>query len=136
MRHRVLDKKLGRSGAHRDAMVASLVCGLIERRRVTTTLPKARQARRLADRMVTLGKRGTLAARRMAIARLGKPRVVKILFDEIAPRFTERAGGYTRVLKLGRRTGDAAETALMEWVGIDAPVRKKRKKKDAETETA
>jgi large subunit ribosomal protein L17 len=136
MRHRVLDKKFGRSSAHREAMLAALVCGLIERRRITTTLPKARQARRLADRMVTLGKRGTLAARRAAIARLGQPRIVKILFDDIAPRFTERAGGYTRVLKLGFRTGDAAEKALMEWVGVEVPVRKKRKKKAAESEAA
>jgi large subunit ribosomal protein L17 len=137
MRHKLLDKKFGRSGSHRKATMVAIVCGLIERRRVTTTLEKARQARRLADRMVTLGKRGTLASRRLAISRLGKVSIVKTLFDDIAPKFADRAGGYTRLLKLGRRTGDAAETALIEWVGIEAPNRKKKRKKtEAEAKAA
>jgi len=131
MRHRMLDKKFGRSGAHREALMAALICHLIERKRIRTTLAKAKQARRLADRMVTLGKRGTLAARRRAASVLRKPAAVRELFAEVAPRFEDRAGGYTRIVKLGRRNGDGAETAILEWVGMEPPApRKKRKKKE------
>ncbi|MBN1558172.1 MAG: 50S ribosomal protein L17 [Lentisphaerae bacterium] len=128
------DKKLGRSAAHREALMASLVCNLIERKRIRTTLVKAKQARRVAERMVTLGKRGTLAARRRAAAVLHNPEAVRALFADVAPRFEERAGGYTRIVKLGRRNGDGAETAVLEWVGAEPPApRKKRKQAEGES---
>lgn len=121
MRHRKLTIKLGRAGAHRDSMLANLVCDLIEQRRIRTTLPKARAARRLAERMVTLGKKGDLASRRLAIARLKQVDRVGSLFSEIAPGFENRNGGYTRILKLGKRMSDNAEMALLEWVEGPAP---------------
>ena len=121
MRHRVKTIKLGRTSSHRNALLASLVCHLIEEKRITTTLPKARAARGLAERMVTLGKRGGLAARRQAISKLRRKDRVAKLFDEVAPSFTERAGGYTRILKLGRRSSDSSEMAILEWVGSLTP---------------
>jgi large subunit ribosomal protein L17 len=96
--------------------MAGLVCDLISQKRITTTLPKAKAARTMAEKMVTLGKKNTLAARRLAVTRLHKKDRVKMLFDEIAPAFAERNGGYTRILKLGRRDGDNAEMAILEWV--------------------
>jgi large subunit ribosomal protein L17 len=116
MRHRKKTVKLGRKSQHRDALMAGLVCDLISQKRITTTLPKAKAARTMAEKMVTLGKKNTLAARRLAVTRLHKKDRVKMLFDEIAPAFAERNGGYTRILKLGRRDGDNAEMAILEWV--------------------
>ena len=116
MRHRKRVIKLGRTSAHRDALLAGLVCNLIVARRIKTTLPKARAARRLADNMVTLGKRGTLAARRQAIAKLRQPLRVRELFDNIAPAFEDRAGGYTRIIKLGKRYSDSSDMVYLEWV--------------------
>jgi len=126
MRHRKRTVKLGRTSAHRNALLGSLVCNLIEQRRITTTVPKARAAKSLAEKMVTLGKKGTLAARRQAIARLHRKERVAILFDTIAPGFEGRAGGYTRMLKLGRRQGDNAEMALLEWVEAGEPAAAKK----------
>ncbi len=120
MRHRKKTVKLGRAPAHRDALLAGLVCSLIEFGRVRTTLAKAKAARVLAERMVTLGKRGTLAARRLAVARLRRATAVRKLFAEVAPAFAERPGGYTRVLKLGPRASDNAEMALLEWTELTA----------------
>lgn len=116
MRHLKKTVKLGRTGAHRDAMLANQACSLILQRRIKTTLSKAKATRSLAERMVTLGKRGTLAARRRAISVLKNEAAVKVLFDEIAPGYTERPGGYTRISKLGPRKSDAAEMAILEWV--------------------
>lgn len=116
MRHRKRTVKLGRTGAHRKALLSSLVCGLIQEKRIVTTLPKARAARSLAEKMVTLGKRGTLAARRQAISVLRRSDRVAVLFDEIAPLFTDRAGGYTRIVKLSPRGGDFSDMAILEWV--------------------
>lgn len=116
MRHRKKTIKLGRTSAHRDALLAGLVCSLIERRRITTTLPKAKAARSLAERMVTLGKRGTLACRRRAISILRHPEPVGVLFASIAPAFKDRAGGYTRIIKLGQRRSDSSEMSILEWV--------------------
>jgi large subunit ribosomal protein L17 len=116
MRHRKRTAKLGRTGSHRNAMLANLVCSLIKHKRVTTTLAKARAARSVAEKMVTLGKTGTIHARRLAAARLHQEDAVKILFNEIAPASKERRGGYTRIVKLLRRQGDAAEEAILEWV--------------------
>jgi large subunit ribosomal protein L17 len=115
MRHRKLTVKLGRSSAHRDAMLAGMVCSLIEQRRIQTTHPKAKAARRLAEKMVTLGKQNTLAARRRAISKLRNKRAVGDLFTDIAPMFAERQGGYTRIIKLGKRQSDSSEMVLLEW---------------------
>lgn len=116
MRHRKKTVKLGRSGAHRDELLANLVCALIDTKRIKTTLPKAKAARALAEKMVTLGKKGTLAARRQAISTLKQADSVKELFDSIAPAFAERPGGYTRIVKLGRRISDSSEMVILEWV--------------------
>lgn len=120
MRHLKRTAKLGRKSEHRNLMLANLVCSLIKHRRVTTTLAKARAARSVAEKMVTLGKSGTLHHRRLAIARLHQPDAVRILFNEIAPAQTDRHGGYTRIVKLGQRAGDSAQLAILEWV--DAPL--------------
>ena len=120
MRHRVKKIKLGRRGAHRDSMLANMVCSLIAERRIKTTLAKAKVARSLAEKMVTLGKKGTLAARRRAVSKLKQEAQVKVLFDEIAPGFADRAGGYTRITKLGPRMSDASEMVILEWVEAGA----------------
>ncbi len=117
MRHRAVRKKLGRSSSHRKALVAGLVCNLIKERRITTTVQKARIARSEAEKMVTIARRGTLSARRQAIAELRQHDAVATLFSDIVPICEGREGGYTRVLKLGRRGGDGSEMALLEWVG-------------------
>lgn len=96
--------------------MASLVCNLIINGRIKTTLPKAKAAKRMAEKMVTLGKKNTLAARRLAVARLHRKDAVKSLFDNVAPTFSSRAGGYTRIMKLGQRVSDSSEMALLEWV--------------------
>ena len=116
MRHRKKTVKLGRSQAHRDSLLANQVCSLIEHRRIKTTLAKAKATKPLAERMLTLGKKGDLHARRIAIAYLKHKDIVKKLFTEIAPRYTERPGGYTRILKLGPRQGDNAPMARCELV--------------------
>ncbi|MBI9020878.1 MAG: 50S ribosomal protein L17 [Verrucomicrobia bacterium] len=126
MRHRVSKVKLGRRGAHRDSMLANMVCSLIAERRIKTTLTKAKVARSIAEKMVTLGKKGTLAARRNAVAKLRSPDHVKVLFDEIAPGFASRSGGYTRITKLGPRMSDASEMAILEWVEADAPAKSEK----------
>jgi len=131
MRHRKLTVKLGRDSAQREALMAGLVCNLIAAGRIRTTLPKAKAVRRLAERMVTLGKAGTLAARRQAIRRLHRPERVADLFSKVAPAFAERAGGYTRILKLGARVGDNAETCLLEWTNYVAPAPRKKAGKKA-----
>jgi large subunit ribosomal protein L17 len=135
MRHKVRDKKLGRSSSHRKALMASLVCHLIEEKRIKTTLMKAKEARRVAEKMVTLGLKGTLAARRQAISILRRPERVATLFDDVAPKFKERPGGYTRITKLGQRRSDGSEMAILEWVGVDVPD-KKRKPAEVEAEAA
>ncbi|MGA1540687.1 MAG: 50S ribosomal protein L17 [Chthoniobacterales bacterium] len=121
MRHQNKTVKLGRSQAHRDALLANQVCSLIIHQRIRTTLAKAKAARPLAEKMVTLGKKGTIHARRTAAAYLHQADAVKKLFDEIAPRSATRAGGYTRIVKLGPRKSDSAPMAVLEWVDT-APV--------------
>lgn len=118
MRHLKRTAKLGRTGQHRNAMLANLVCSLIKHKRVITTLAKAKAARSVAEKMVTLGKCGTLHDRRLAAARLHQEDAVKILFNEIAPAQKERRGGYTRIIRLGQRQGDAAQRAILEWVEL------------------
>ena len=116
MRHQKNTRKLGRTSQHRDAMLANLVASLIKHRRVKTTLAKAKAARPLAEKMVTLGKGGTLHDRRLAVAKIGQRDMVAKLFKEIAPGFKDRAGGYTRIIKLGPRQSDSAPVAFLEWV--------------------
>src|SRR5439155_8891116 len=118
MRHLKRTAKLGRTGQHRNAMLANLVCSLIKHKRVTTTVARAKAARSVAEKMVTLGKRGTIHDRRLASARLHQEDAVKILFNEIAPIQKERRGGYTRIVRLNQRQGDAAERAILEWVDM------------------
>lgn len=120
MRHLKRTAKLGRTGEHRNAMLANLVCSLIKHKRVTTTLAKAKAARSVAEKMVTLGKHGTIHDRRLAAARLHQEDAVRILFNEIAPVQKDRHGGYTRIVKLHQRSGDASQLAILEWV--DVPV--------------
>jgi large subunit ribosomal protein L17 len=122
MRHLKRTAKLGRTGQHRNRMLASLVCSLIKHRRITTTLAKAKAARSVAEKMITLGKAGTLHDRRLASARLHQDEVaVKVLFNEIAPTQKERRGGYTRIVRLGQRQGDAAQLAILEFVDVPLP---------------
>ena len=120
MRHRVKSIKLGRTSQHRDSMLANLVVSLIRHKRIQTTIAKAKAAKPLAEKMVTLGKKGDLAARRLAITRLGSSDAVKQLFSDLAPLFKERRGGYTRIIKIGHRKTDAAPMALLEWTETSA----------------
>src|SRR5215472_12765730 len=120
MRHLKRTAKLGRTGEHRNAMLANLVCSLIKHNRVITTVAKAKAARSVAEKMVTLGKRGTIHDRRRAVARLHQEDAVKILFKEIAPAQKERRGGYTRIVKLNQRQGDSAQKAILEWTDISS----------------
>jgi len=120
MRHRKFTFKIGRTASHRRAMLANAVCSLLWEERIRTTVAKAKQIRRIAEKMITLGKRGTLHARRRAIAFLQDREVVAHLFSEIAPRYEERAGGYTRIMRLGPRLGDAAEMCVLELI-VETP---------------
>ena len=122
MRHQKKTVKLGRTASHRDAMLANQVCSLIEHKRIKTTLAKAKAVRPLAEKMVTLGKRGDLHARRLAAGYLGQKDAVKKLFAEIAPRAADRKGGYTRIIKLGQRLSDSAPMAYIEWVDSEGAV--------------
>jgi len=116
MRHQKNTRKLGRTSQHRDLMLANLVASLIIHKRVKTTLAKAKEARPLVEKLVTLGKTGTLHARRLAVAKIGQRDAVATLFKTIAPGFKDRKGGYTRIIKLGPRQSDAAPVAFLEWV--------------------
>src|SRR5881296_3225179 len=138
MRHQKKTIKLGRTAEHRKALLANQVCSLIEHQRIKTTLAKAKAVRPLAERMVTLGKSGSIHARRTALATLRQKNVVKKLFDDIAPRSAERNGGYTRIVKLGQRRSDSAMMAFIEWVDMaevieeKAAEEKKTKRKEPE----
>lgn len=122
MRHLKRNAKLGRRAEHRNAMLANLVCSLIKHKRVKTTLAKAKAARSVAEKMVTLGKKGTLHDRRLAAARLHQEDAVRILFNEIAPTQKERRGGYTRIVKMHQRQGDATQLAILEFVDVPQAV--------------
>ncbi len=128
MRHQVKKGMLGRNTAHRRALMRNLVTSFLERERVRTTLAKARSVRPVAEKLITLGKRGTLHARRQALAYVTKEEAVKKLFDDIGPRFKERPGGYTRIVKLDRRSGDGASMAMIELVGSEFKAKVKKKK--------
>lgn len=131
MRHLVKGRKLRRTTAHREALLRNLVTSLFDKERIKTTVAKAKEARPLAEKLITLGKKGTLHARRQALAVLYKEDTAVRLFDVIAPRFSERPGGYTRVVKLGPRLGDGAEMALLELVGSEFKKKEKKKKDKA-----
>jgi large subunit ribosomal protein L17 len=138
MRHQKKRIKLGRTAEHRKALLSNQVCSLIQHQRIKTTLAKAKAVRPLAERMVTLGKNGSIHARRTALATLRQKNAVKKLFDDIAPRSAERNGGYTRIVKLGQRKSDSASMAFIEWVDMTEVVEekpakeKKAKRKEAE----
>jgi large subunit ribosomal protein L17 len=140
MRHLKRTAKLGRTGEHRNAMLANLVCSLIKHKRITTTLAKAKAARSVAEKMVTLGKSGTIHDRRLAVARLHQEDVVKILFNEIAPTQKDRHGGYTRIIRMGQRQGDSGQKAILEWVDMPVAVEPEapadEKKTEEKTEEA
>ncbi|HEX6664953.1 MAG TPA: 50S ribosomal protein L17 [Gaiellaceae bacterium] len=119
MRHRRVGKKLGRDSAHRKALYSNLAGALIEHGRIKTTEAKAKAVKPFAEQMITLGKRGDLHARRLALAELRSQDVVHQLFADVAPRFADRPGGYTRIVKLGPRIGDAAEMVYLELVDFD-----------------
>src|SRR5208282_4815552 len=131
MRHLNKGRKLNRSSAHRKALLHNLMLSLIRHERIKTTDAKAKELRRYADRMVTLGKRGDLSARRLAFAFIQSRDAVKKLFDEIAPRFKDRAGGYTRVVKYGVRRGDAAPLSIIEFTGSSEEAKAKKPRKKA-----
>ena len=131
MRHLNQGRKLNRTSAHRKALFRNLVLALIRSGRIRTTDAKAKELRRFAERMVTLGKQGDLAARRRAFSFIQSRDAVKKLFDEIAPRFKDRAGGYTRVIKYGFRRGDAAGLSIVEFTGAEQEAKAKKPRKKA-----
>ena len=128
MRHQKKTIRLGRTADHRRALLANQVCALIQHQRIKTTLAKAKAVRPLAERMVTLGKNGSIHARRRALAVLRQKSVVEKLFDDIAQRSAERNGGYTRIVKLGARKSDSARMAFIEWVDAEHIAEEKPKK--------
>ena len=119
MRHARIGKKLGRDSAHRRALYANLACSLIEHGRIRTTEAKAKAVKPFAEQMITLGRRGDLHARRQALAELRSQEVVHKLFSDVGPRMAERPGGYSRIVKLGHRQGDAAEMVYLELVDYE-----------------
>ncbi len=135
MRHRMRGRKLGRSPAHRKALFRNQLASLVREERIKTTLHKAKELRPIAEKVVTQGKRDTLHARRLVNRWLPERQLVKKVFDDIAPRFQERPGGYTRIIKLGPRRGDGAEMAVIEFVelgsGEPEPEKKGKKGKGA-----
>lgn len=116
MRHRNTGRKLGRNSPHRKAMVRNMVTSLFEHERIVTTAPKAKEVRKIADKMISLAKRDNLHARRQALAYIRSSRVVTKLFDKLKSEFSDRQGGYTRIIKTGNRNGDAAQMAILELV--------------------
>lgn len=143
MRHRIGGKKLGRRTAHRLMMLRNLVTAFLDKERIRTTMPKAKALRPVAERMITLGKRESLHARRQALAFIKDPAVVSKLFTTLAPRFAQREGGYTRIIRVGFRVGDGAPMAILELLGSEFKPAKtekakggKKAKKVEETEAA
>ena len=131
MRHRKAGRRLGRTSSHRRAMMRNLVTSLLEHEKIITTDAKAKELRGVADKMITLGKRGTLHARRQALSFIRDSRVTKKVFEELSPRYTERAGGYTRVIKVGNREGDDALLSVIELMPAEEKKKRTKKKKAA-----
>ena len=117
MRHRKTGRKLGRTSSHRTAMMRNIVTSLLDMERIVTTVPKAKEVRRVAEQMITLGKRGDLHARRQAMSYIQSKAVVAKLFDQLSSQYADRQGGYTRIIRTGTRLGDAASMAIIELVG-------------------
>ncbi len=135
MRHRRLRRKLGVKTKHRKALLRNLVRGLVLRKRIQTTLPKAKEASAFADQMVTLAKREGLHARRLLIQRLGSEEMARLLIKNVAPHFKDRQGGYTRILRVGTRNGDGSQMALLEFsTFIEEPEKPKKPKKEKKRE--
>ena len=134
MRHLKAGSKLGKQPAHRRAVLRNLVTNLIEKERIQTTLLRAKAARPIAEQMITLGKRDSLHSRRQAAGFLMTPNAAKKLFADLAPRFAERAGGYTRIVRTGWRIGDGAELAILEFIGSELKKKEKKSKKAAAEE--
>ena len=128
MQHNRAGRKLGRTTSHRRSLFRNQLASLVTHERITTTLPKAKDLRPLAEKLITLGKRGGLHARRLALKNVPDAGVIRKVFEEIAPRFKDRVGGYTHILKLGRRPGDGAEMAILEFVDYDFAQRQAEKK--------
>jgi len=134
MRHLVSGHKLGKQPAHRRAVLRNLVTNLIEKERIQTTILRARAARPLAERMITLGKRVSLHARRQAAAFLTTPGATQKLFSDLAPRFADRPGGYTRIVRVGWRLGDGAELAILEFIGSELKKKEKKPRREVAEE--
>ncbi len=135
MRHNKTGRKLGRNSSHRKAMMRNMVTSLLDHEKITTTDARAKELRKIAEKMITLGKRGTLHARRQALQVIMDKNVVAKLFDRLAPRYAERPGGYTRIVKLGYRSGDNAALSLIELVEEEFTP-KQKKEKPVEQEVA
>lgn len=136
MRHQVKRRLLRRDSAHRAALLRNLVTSFIEKERMSTTLAKAKAVKPIAEKMITLAKRNTLHARRQALGYITKESVVQKLFDTIGPRFSERPGGYTRIVKLAPRAGDGAQMAMIEMIGSEFKKKAKKKEKEKEAKKA
>ena len=136
MRHRYFTFKIGRTSAHRTAMLGNQVSSLIMFGQIKTTIVKAKQTRRVAEKMITYAKKGDLHHRRLAISKIRDEEAVKKLFSEIAPKYAERKGGYTRIIRIGQRLGDAAEMCILQLVGEENAVKPAKKKKRAAKSTA
>ena len=134
MRHRKTGRRLGRSSSHRQAMFSNMATSLIDHEQIVTTVPKAKDLRRIMDKFITLAKKGDLNSRRIAEARLRSPAMAKKLFDVLGPRYKDRSGGYTRVLKAGYRFGDNAAVAVIELVDRDESAKGKLDKERHEAE--
>ena len=132
MRHLRSGSKLGKQPAHRRAVLRNLVTNLIEKERIHTTILRAKAARPIAEKMITLGKRDSLHARRQAAAFLMTPGATQKLFTDLAPRFAERPGGYTRIIRTGWRIGDGAELAILEFIGSELKKKDKKPRKRSE----
>lgn len=133
MRHRKRTAKLGRKSSHREAFIDNMITSLFKHERIKTTLDKAKEARRFAERMITIAKKNTLHARRLVNRRIKDEEALSKLFSVIAPRFAERNGGYTRIINIGHRLGDGADMVFLELVDRIAPVTTKKEKKKSET---
>ena len=131
MRHHKAGRQLGRTSSHRKALLANLSAALFEQKHIKTTEAKAKEASRVSERLITMAKKGTVHARRIALKSLKHRDVVNLLFDEIAPKYIDRPGGYTRVIKLGQRQGDGAQMAILELVDFDTAQKKKKAKQAA-----
>ena len=134
MRHRKAGRKLGRTAGHRKALLANIATALFEHKHIMTTEPKAKEVRRTVDRIITFAKSGSLSDRRQVLRTIRNKRVVKNIFEEIAPTFQDRNGGYTRVIKLGSRPGDGADMAMIELVGYEGVLAEKQRSRQEEKE--